>query len=307
MGISNSMKRRKVLKLTWAASGALSATGGIASGSGTENPDRLGVGEWFATSSGERIAVVDGTAKQSFVYRLQPDAPAVHGRPGTAYLFGEIRSSREEEPSATNRSEYRFVVDGQAYPTETHPDSVPHHKISPVYDDVPSVFKPDDDGVRLAQRVAGGIAAAVPRTGEVDSIGIGYAEDGETLDVVWEFDRTAVRNFNSDPSLRVADFEVDGPADLHDSTRATITVENSGDEGVFRALVGAARTTHPRAIEQTISADTRTDVTVPIRFPRAMSRSRTAELQPGRDLRFVLKPVGADPIDTTVVVGGDNR
>lgn len=292
--------RRKLLKLTGATSASLSGLAGFASASENENAERLAVGEQYVTRSGERITVDNGAVKQSLLYLEHLDAPRVHGYRDSAYVFGDVRSSIDDQASMTSRSEYRIIADERTSRPADPVGPVSHYKISQANDDVGPVFDPDREDMPVSQRTAGGIGAYVSTKGGTDTVGVGYVETGKTPDVIWEFGQDAIRTFNSVPNFSVTDFDIDGPISLDDRTTASIGVENSGDLGTFRAVIGVEGTEHPRAIERTIDARSSVDFSVPINFPRVMGPSRRNSLQSGQQLRFVLVAALADSTSTTV-------
>lgn len=211
----------------------------------------LSLKERYTTSDGEAITVTSGTAKQSFIHRPRPDEPRVHGRESSAYVFAEVDSEFEEKPSRTSRSNFYLVVDGTVFPTEYDFESVPHFQISSVYKDVPPPFEPADEDMRMAQRNRGGIGGIVTDIDRVTSVGLGYSEDRQGIDAVWDLGSNVADRLTASPDFIVRNLHVEGPVAFGREFTTEITVRNAGESsGVFRAVLGESSTNHPRGIEQ---------------------------------------------------------
>lgn len=294
-----------MLELTGGISASLSGIAGMAEASGSGSAKRLQLGEDYVTSTGERITVTSGGVKRSFVYLKHSDAPAVHGEPNSRCIFGNLRTNYDERPSETRRRDFRIVVDDMASRLSRQIGPAFHHEISQINKDIDPVFIPGSEEMRMSQRTAGGLAGYISTEGRANSIGIGYIDTGNSLDVIWELNQNSVQKFNSGLDYRVSNIEIDGPIRLNDRTTARITVENSGNRGLFRAVLGVEGTEHPRAIERMLEAQSTEELTVNINFPRAMKPARRNNLESGQQLQFILESPLAESKTTAVSFKGD--
>lgn len=154
----------------------------------------------------------------------------------------------------------------------------------------------------MAQRNWGGIGGVVPKRSDIELAGIGYGENGEEPNVVWEFDSQTVERITAEPEFSLVEFDIAGPVAFDSEIETTITVKNTGDAGVFRAVMGERGSSHPYAIEQPVAADTTESITVPFRYPRMPKGTRAQSGRSRGDVDFKLVSAQGDTMTTTAPV-----
>ena len=244
---------------------------------------RLKLGQSYTTSFGETLSINNGTIMSSFLYHLYPDSPRVNGDNDKMYIFVNLDSNLEDKPSNTTRSDYEFLINGTRYDPSKKIGSVPHHRISSVYSNIQPVFSSKDDKLRIPQRNSGGIGTAFQHDDKIHSVGIEYTNPETGAKAIWEFDQDSINRANSEPLFSIEEFTASSEDTTDIKTETNITVKNTGEKGVFRAILGGVDSNHPRGIQEDFEGNETKTMNIHI---GGLRRGRKLETGQQQDIRL---------------------